>query len=143
MTEDEDLGDSIQSMIHRHGFMQWLGLEVESAVDGEVTVTLPYREELANPVAGSIHGGLLATLVDTASGMAIQTTFEEFGETGLTTIDMGVSYVRPARSDVRAEAKVVRVGGSIGVTEVDISGVAPDGERKTVAIGKTTYRLFR
>lgn len=138
-----DLVEFIQSMIERHGFMQWLGLEIEAAEEGRAVLGLPYREELGNPVTGSIHGGLLATLVDTASGMAIQTTFDEFGDTGLTTTDMSVSYVRPARSDVRAEAEVVRVGGSMAVTEVEVTGVAPSGERKTVVVGTTSYRLFR
>lgn len=144
MTADNsDLAELIQAMIEQHGFMQWLDLEVKSAEDGKAVMTLPYREELGNPQTGAIHGGLLATLVDTVSGMAIQTSFDELGQTGLTTIDMHVSYVRPARSDVRATAQVVRVGGSIAVTDVEVSGVAPDGERKTVAVGTTVFRLFR
>lgn len=143
MTDEEEFVELVQAMIDRHGFMRWLDLKITEAGDGRVVLELPYREELGNPDTGSIHGGLLATLVDTASGMAIQTTFDEFGQTGLTTTDMSISYVRPARSDVRAEAEVVRVGGSMAVTEVEVSGVAPSGERKTVAVGTTTYRLFR
>lgn len=142
MSED-DLIEFIQSIMDRHGFMSWLDLELEAVEDGRAVMKLPYREELANPDAGAIHGGILATLVDTASGMAIQTTFEEFGRTGLTTTDMSVSYVRPARSDVLVEAEVVRVGGSMAVTEAEVSGVAPGGERKTVVVGTTSYRLFR
>lgn len=141
--ESDDLVAAVQSMIGRHGFMRWLDLTITDASEGRAVLELPYREELGNPVTGSIHGGLLATLVDTASGMAIQTTFDEFGRTGLTTTDMSVSYVRPARSDVRAEAEVVRVGGSMAVTEVEVSGVAPSGERKTVVVGTTSFRLFR
>lgn len=145
MSDDEDdpRVSLVQSMIERHGFMRWLDLEVEAVSEGRAVLGLPYRDELGNLMTGSIHGGLLATLVDTASGMAIQTTFEAFGETGLTTTDMSVSYVRPARSDVRAAAEVVRVGGSMAVTDVEVSGVAPDGERKAVVVGTTTYRLFR
>lgn len=143
MSRDDDLVSFVQSMIEQHGFMRWLDLQVAAVEEGTAVLTLPYREELGNPMTGSIHGGLLATLVDTASGMAIQTTFDEIGETGLTTTDMSVSYLRPARSDVRAEASVVRVGGSMAVTEVEVSGVAPDGERKAVVVGTTSYRLFR
>lgn len=141
--DDEGLAALVQSMIERHGFMRWLDLEVETVQAGRAVLELPYREELGNPMTGSIHGGLLATLVDTASGMAIQTTFESVGETGLTTTDMSVSYLRPARSDVRATAEVVRVGGSMAVTDVEVTGVAPDGERKAVVVGTTSYRLFR
>ncbi|MFB6172159.1 MAG: PaaI family thioesterase [Haloarculaceae archaeon] len=139
----DDLAEFIQAIVDQHGFMNWLDLQIAEVSEGRAVLELPYREELGNPATGSIHGGLLATLVDTASGMAIQTTFEEFGATGLTTTDMSVSYVRPARSDVRAEAEVVRVGGSMAVTEVEVSGVAPGGERKTVVVGSTSFRLFR
>lgn len=139
----DDPVEFVQGIIDQHGFMRWLDLHISDAGEGRAVLEMPYREELGNPLTGSIHGGLLATLVDTASGMAIQTTFDEFGETGLTTTDMSVSYVRPARSDVRAEAEVVRVGGSMAVTEVELSGVAPSGERKTVVVGTTSFRLFR
>jgi uncharacterized protein (TIGR00369 family) len=140
---DEEMLEFIQSMMDRHGFMRWLDLELEEVSDGRAVMTLPYRDELANPDAGALHGGILATLVDTASGMAIQTTFDEFGQTGLTTTDMSVSYVRPGRSDVRVVAEVVRVGGSMAVTEAEVTGVAPSGERKPVVVGTTSYRLFR
>lgn len=143
MTDGDEFVELVQAMIDRHGFMRWLDLEITDAGDGRAVLELPYREELGNPDTGSIHGGLLATLVDTASGMAIQTSFDELGQTGLTTTDMSLSYVRPARSDVRAEAEVVRVGGSMAVTEVEVSGVAPSGERKVVVVGNTSYRLFR
>lgn len=139
----DEFVEAIQAMIDRHGFMNWLDISIVEAQEGRAVLTLPYRDELANPDAGALHGGILATLIDTASGMAIQTTFDEFGETGLTTTDMSVSYVRPARSDVRVEAEVVRVGGSMAVTEAEVSGVAPEGERKTVVVGTTSYRLFR
>jgi len=140
---DGDTVEFIQSMMDRHGFMRWLDLDLVEVEEGRVVIDLPYRDELANPDAGALHGGILATLVDTASGMAIQTSFDEFGRTGLTTTDMSVSYVRPARSDVRVVADVVRVGGSMAVTEAEVSGVAPGGERKTVVVGTTSYRLFR
>lgn len=143
MTDEDQLRSFIQSLVNRHGFMQWLDLRVAAVGDGRAVLELPYREELGNPLTGSIHGGLLATLVDTASGMAIQTTFAELGQTGLTTTDLSVSYVRPARSDVRAVADVVRVGNSMAVTDVEVTGVAPDGERKAVVVGSTSYRLFR
>jgi uncharacterized protein (TIGR00369 family) len=140
---DDDLVAVLQALVDSHGFMDWLDIEIESAREGRAVLTLPHRKELGNPETEAIHGGLLATMVDTASAMAIQTTLDEPRGVGLTTTDMSVSYVRPARSDVRVEAEVVRTGGSLAVTRVEASGVAPDGERKTVVVGTTTYRLFR
>ncbi len=138
--------ERLQSFIEQHGFLSWLGLTVESVERGRVVFTVPYDERLANPAPGSkgtLHGGVTATLVDTVSGFALRTTFENPAEARLTTTDLNVSYLRPARDDLRGTAEVVRAGGSMGVTRVTVESTAPSGEDKPVAVGRTSYRLFR
>jgi uncharacterized protein (TIGR00369 family) len=142
----DDTLDRMGKVLDEHGYLSWLGVELEEATRGRAVMTLPYREELANAIpgsTGSLHGGIPATLVDTASGFALRTTFEEPRQAALTTTDLDVSYLRPATADLRVESEVARAGGTIGVTRASVTSVAPDGERKEVAIGTTTYRLFR
>ncbi|MDY7080840.1 MAG: PaaI family thioesterase, partial [Halobacteria archaeon] len=107
-------------------------------------VSVPHDTKIANPVENMpIHGGVIATIVDTSSAMALRTTFDDPKKIGgLTTTDLDVSYVRPATDDVYAEAEVVRAGNSVGVTRVTVESTSPDGDKKEVAVGKTTYRLF-
>lgn len=138
--------DRMRGFLDDHGYLSWLGVELESASPGRAVMTLPYREELTNPGsqdAPRTHGGIPATLIDTASGFALRTTFDDPARAALTTTDLDVSYLRPATDDLRVECEVVRAGGTVGVTRASVTSVAPDGDRKEVAIGTATYRLFR
>ncbi|UPV72883.1 PaaI family thioesterase [Halorussus limi] len=142
-----DATAEMQAFVDRHGYLSWLGVTVESVERGRLVMSVPYDEKLVNPDPDGtpvVHGGIAATLVDTASGFALRTTFEDPAEAALTTTDLNVSYLRPATGDLRAEAEVVRAGGSMGVTEVTVTSERPDGEGATeVAVGRASYRLFR
>ena len=138
--------DQLEAVIDQHGLFAWLGLEIETIEHGRVVLGVPYDEKFTNLVPGgeeNVHGGVAATLVDSASGFALRSTFDEPEKATLTTTDLNVSYLRPATDDLTVEAEVVRAGGSMGVTDATVSSIAPDGERKAVAVGRTSYRLFR
>src|SRR6201996_6221499 len=62
---------------------QTLGYDVAEAVNGRVVVTAEPRDIHLNP-AGTVHGGLTATLLDSCMGLAIQSTLEQgVGQTTL------------------------------------------------------------
>ena len=130
------------SFVERHGYLSWLDISVDQLEDGTAVLTIDHDEEFENPVGNDgynpVHGGIVATLIDTASAFALRTTFEVPSQARLTTTDLNVSYLRPATGALSAEASVVRAGGTTGVTEVSVTGA--DGE---AAVGRTTYRLFR
>ncbi len=129
-------------VLENHGYLSWLNITVEDLGEGRAVMHLPYQEKLANWVTGTIHGGVTATLIDTCSAFALRTTMDDPTETTLATTDLDVKYVRPATSDIEVEATVIRSGTSTGVTRVTVTGETDEGERKIVAIGATTYRLF-
>jgi uncharacterized protein (TIGR00369 family) len=131
-----------QGVIAQHGFLSWLGVEITVLERGRAVMEVPYQDKLANWGNGTLHGGVTATCIDSCSAFALRTTFEEPLSLRMATTDLNVKYVRPAASDVRVEAEVVRAGTDTGMTQVTATGEAPDGERKTVATGSTTYRLF-
>ena len=138
-------GDSypdVERALREHGLFRWLGLRVHDLEPGRVVFELPFDEKFANLGSGTIHGGITATVMDTASGFALQSTFDDPGTTALTTTDLDVRYVRPARDDLRVEADVVRAGGTMGYTEC-VATTVHQGERTLVATGGTSYRLFR
>ncbi len=138
---------ALESFAERHGYLSWLGLSVDHVERGHVEMSVDHDEKFVNPNPEGeirpIHGGIAATLVDTASGFVLRTTFDDPGAAKLTTTDLDVSYLRPATGDLRVEADVVRAGRSTGVTDVIVESVAPNGEWKEVVVGRTTYRLFR
>jgi len=136
----------LRAFVERHGYLSWLGATLETVETGRLAMSVPYDEKLVNPepeAAGTVHGGIAATLVDTASGFALRTTFDDPADAALTTTDLNVSYLRPATGDLLADAEVVRAGGSTGVARVTVESERSDGERTEVAVGRATYRLFR
>ena len=137
-TVDPRVRESVEGM----ELFRWLGLEVESVGDGRATFRVPFDEKLANISSGTLHGGIAATVIDTASAFALRSTMEDPTDASLTTTDLNVRYVRPATSGIRVEAEVVRAGSSMGVTECEATA-RHEGEEKVVATGGTTYRLFR
>lgn len=136
-----DHRDGLQSFIDRHGYLSWLDLQLDTVERGRVQMSIPEDEKLHNPGRnGSTHGGIAATLVDTASGFALRTTFEDPATARLATTDLNVSYLRPATGNLVVKAKVLRAGKTTGVTDVTVEST---DENESVAVGRTTYRLFR
>lgn len=140
----------MQSHIDDHGFLAWLDLSVEALDSGRLEMRIPYRDELTNPaLAGrndddrTVHGGVAATLIDTAGGLAVRTTLSDPVSTGVASIDLNVSYLRPANGDLVATADVVRTGGTVGVAEVTVESDVRDAEQDAVAVGRGSYRIFR
>lgn len=70
-----------------------------------------------NPL-GTVHGGWISTLLDSAMGCAVHSTLQP--RQAYTTVDMTVSFVRPvfeATGKLSCEGKVVHVGGRIATAE--------------------------
>lgn len=72
-----------------------LGFTVTAAAPGRVELSLEPAEFLYNAV-GSLHGGALSAVADTAMGFAVSTTLP--ARTGYTTLDLTVRFTRPATS---------------------------------------------
>lgn len=78
-----------------------------------------------NPL-GTVHGGWVATLLDSALGCAIHTLMP--AGRGYTTAELGVNYVKgltPKVQRVRAEGKVIHCGRQLATAEARLVG--PDG----------------
>lgn len=74
-----------------------LGIKVVELAPCTATMRLPWREELVgDPVRGVVFGGVITTLLDQASGLAVQCSLEEFKT--IATLDLRVDYLRAARS---------------------------------------------
>lgn len=141
-----DEAEFLQSHIDQHGFLSFLGLTVEDLEPGRLRMRVPYDEKLTNtgPGAdGQVHGGVAATIADTAGGLAVRSTLDDPVETGIATIDLNLSYLRPASDDLVCEASVVRTGSTVGVAEMTVESRTPDGKLKEVAVGRGSFRIFQ
>ena len=86
-------------------------------------------------IGGSVHGGLLAALIDIAMLEAVIPAFTENDEPA-GTADLNITYMRPVHGTrAVAEATVLRKGKTLAVTEVTIS----DDQGRLCAKGRTIY----
>ena len=115
-----------------------LGYDVVEVSPGRVVVTASPHVEHLNP-AGTVHGGLAATLLDSCMGLAVWSTIEKgFGST---TLEFKISFVRPILPDagpIRAEGTVIAAGRRIGTAE----GRLTDKTGRLLAHGTTTCLIF-
>ncbi|MDB5046297.1 MAG: phenylacetic acid degradation-related protein, partial [Deinococcus sp.] len=102
---------------------QTLGFHIANEQDvqaGQVTFRLRPDEFHYNPI-GSVHGGVYATLLDSALGCAIHTMLP--AGVGYTTLDLAVKYLRPLRrgmGEVRAVANVISVSRQVATANAQI-----------------------
>ncbi len=150
MASFDDLDAMIQYYIDEHQeFLSWIGTTVDDVGDRSLTLSIPYDEKLTNTRVGAngdrpdINGGIAATLIDTTGGLAIRTALEDPIAARIATINLNVNYLRPATGDLAATADVVRVGNTVGVSEVTVESTTPDGETREVATGQGAFRVFR
>jgi uncharacterized protein (TIGR00369 family) len=92
-------------------FPTFVGLVVEDIRTDYCRMRLPYRPELDQP-AGFVHGGALATLIDTVVVPAVGAGYDEVPV--MLTLSMNISYVGAVRQeDAIAHGWIVRRGRSV------------------------------
>jgi len=121
-------------------FNRYLGVRLTDARSGFARLEVPFRDELVgDPLRPALHGGVLSALADAAGGAAVWTGLED-ERARVSTIDLRIDYLRPARLlTMIAEATVVRLGNRVGVADVRM--FHPDAETETVATGKGVYNI--
>jgi uncharacterized protein (TIGR00369 family) len=118
---------------------QTLGYDVTEAENGRVVVTLVPTDAHLNP-AGTVHGGLTATLLDSCMGLAVLSTLDQ--GVSQTTLEFKISLIRPITPDtgpIKAEGKVLNCGRRIGSAE----GRVTDAKGRLLAHGTTTCLIFQ
>ena len=107
--------------------------------EGRAVFTVEPAEYHYNPI-GVVHGGLAATLLDSAMGCAVHSTLP--AGAGYTTLEVKVNFVRALTAEtglVRCEAEVIHVGGRTATAE----GKMLDAAGKLYAHATTTCIIFR
>lgn len=116
-----------------------LGMNISEVNEGRVVFTLTPDESHYNPL-GTVHGGIIATLLDSAMGCAVQSQLQ-VGQ-WYTTAEIKVNYLRPlmeATGEVFCEGKVLYLGGRIATAE----GKLTDQAGKLYAHSTTTCLILR
>jgi acyl-CoA thioesterase len=128
----------IREKFETNHFPRSLGIELDSIKPGSARLSLEVRQQHLQ-LAGVMHGGAIATLIDTAVAFAIVSTSEH--QARFTTVEMKVNYLSAIREGrIIAEAKLIRDGRRIVVADCDVF----DSNGRLAAKGLLTYiRLDR
>ncbi|MGQ0824559.1 MAG: PaaI family thioesterase [Actinomycetota bacterium] len=97
-----------------------LGMEITEVERGRVVFSLVADEIHENPM-GTMHGGIIATLVDSAMGCAVASILPV--GTTYTTLELKTNYIRPivqTTGRLRAEGRVVHIGGRVATTDAQV-----------------------
>jgi uncharacterized protein (TIGR00369 family) len=129
--------DDLRARLAASPFHASLGLEVVSAERGSVTLSFRALPDHLN-LQGSVHGGVLATLADTAMGLAVRTSVDP-GHRHVT-IQLGVQYLRAASPGaIRAQGHVLRTGSQIAHAAAELV----DDLERVLARAQGTYSVAR
>jgi uncharacterized protein (TIGR00369 family) len=114
-------------------FPKMLGIEIDSIEPGRARLSVEVRQELLQ-LQGVMHGGAIASLVDTAVAFAIISVSEP--QDRFTTVEMKVNYLSAIRDGrVIADARLIRDGSRIIVADCDVF----DSKGRLCAKGLLTY----
>src|SRR5215510_7633603 len=116
------------------GLSKTIGERIVSSDNGRARMELPVTPPVLNP-GGFLHGGALATLVDSAGTVAIMSAATNLDHKPGVTTDLNISYLAPTKDGVvTADARAIKVGRTLAFAEVEVRRA--DGT--VVATGRIT-----
>lgn len=134
----------VQFMEEAIPFNRFLGMRVETVAHGLCVLRIPWRAELVgDPFRPCVHGGVTATLIDTAGGAACFTMLERTSDR-VSTVDMRVDYLRPgAGADLLCRGRVIRMGNRVAATHTEVFVGQLDHPDGPIATGSGVYNVLR
>lgn len=117
-----------------------LGFDIDRVDEGNVVFSMDPRDEHTNPL-GTVHGGIITTLLDSAMGCAVHTTLPPGGM--YTTLELKVNFLRPVfggGARLLAEGTVLHRGGTAVLAEATI---LEDGTGRKVAHATSTCLILQ
>ncbi|HMT09416.1 MAG TPA: PaaI family thioesterase [Pyrinomonadaceae bacterium] len=122
-----------ENALHNLPFSKLIGMRLVDLEPGIARIAIEMRDDLRQP-SGVLHGGVTATLIDTAMAFAVRTHLPLDAATA--TIDLTVHYLRPHLSGTFiCTGKIVRAGKRIFTVSADVH----NEEGKLIATGISTY----
>ncbi len=122
-----------EDALHSLPFAKLIGMKLVGLKPDEAAISIEMRDDLRQP-SGVLHGGVTATLIDTAMAFAVRTRLAMDEATA--TIDLTVHYLRPHITGIfTCTAKVVRAGKRIFTVSAEVH----NEEGKLIATAISTY----
>jgi uncharacterized protein (TIGR00369 family) len=131
MSSPDNVMDRLRAHSAKVPFNAWLGIEILAASDMSVDLRVPWRSEFGG-APGMIHGGILASLIDSAAFLVLMAA----KGTGGPTVDSQIDFHRStANAPLYVRGSLLRAGATISTIAVRIH----DPERHLIATGRCVY----
>ena len=116
------------------------GLEIQEIREGYAKVHVPFKEEFVGDFLNGLwHGGIIASIADSAAGIAASTIMTDARDK-LNTIDLRIDYLSGAiKENLYAEAELLKVGKRIIKADVKLY----QKSKGTVAIARGAFSLLK
>jgi uncharacterized protein (TIGR00369 family) len=122
----------VRESFAKQTFMATLGAGLTRVAPGEVTLTLPVREALAQQ-HGSVHAGAIASVLDSAAGYAALSLMPPGA--AVVSVELKVNLLEPAIGQrIEARARVLRSGRTLSVCTAEAWSIDAAGDEKLVAL---------
>jgi uncharacterized protein (TIGR00369 family) len=129
--------DIIRQFLPISPYVGHLGIQLTDMRPDEATLRLPFSDSLIT-IGTTVHGGAIASLIDTAAMVAAWSDDSVPDSMRGTTVSLTVTYLVPAEhEDIQATARVLKRGRSLVYLDVEVQSVS----RKSIARGLVTYKL--
>lgn len=121
------------AVLHNNEFAKMIGMKLVGMKRDEATIEIEMRDELRQP-HGLLHGGVTATLIDTAMAFAVITVLTK--EEKASTVDLNVHYLRPhLEGKISCTARIVKAGKRL----LTVSAEVINEQGKLIATALSTY----
>lgn len=130
-----DLEQRILERVQRIPIFGRIGLRVVELSPG-LCIAEAKHDKAFDGIFESFHGGMLTTVADTIACFAIMT--QTGPDVKLATTDLNVRFLAPCFTDVRAVARVLKLGRTICPVQVDLY----DSQERHVAVAQVSYIRF-
>ena len=129
--------DVMREFLPTSPYVSHLGMQLSELRHDEATLTLPFKESLIT-IGTVVHGGAIASLIDTAALVAAWSGVAVVEKLRGSTVSLTVDYLAPANNeDIQATATVLRRGASLVFLDV----VVRTASGALVAKGLVTYKI--
>jgi len=135
MSYIEHLREYLNGIYDRNPFVRLLDMKIVAIREGEAEISMPVDPEKHTNLYSTLHGGAVASLADTAMGIACATMGNR-----VVTIDLNINYIRNAAANdlVHAVGKVIHCGRQTMVVEAEML----DRSGKLVAKSRGTFMVI-
>ncbi|MDD3718777.1 MAG: PaaI family thioesterase [Actinomycetota bacterium] len=137
--EEEALfGKIVEDRVKHSPFYALIGMEVAGLARGEARIRVDAGPRHCDE-SGYVHPGVVFSLADAASGVAMATCIPR-GSRRVVTVEMKANFIAPAgRGELTAVGKVLQTDGDIAVSEAQVRDEAGD----LVATSMATFMVLR